>query len=71
MSEGHYKTASVGVDVEQPVEDNIEGPSNNHIVEGDLVTRDEERDLARGLHQRHISLIAIAGAIVCDHCDPA
>lgn len=32
--------------------------------EGDFVTENEQRDLARGLHQRHISLIALAGAIV-------
>ncbi|KAH8819343.1 amino acid permease-like protein [Xylogone sp. PMI_703] len=31
--------------------------------EGDFVTENEQRDLARGLHQRHISLIALAGAI--------
>lgn len=31
--------------------------------EGDFVTENEERDLSRGLHQRHISLIALAGAI--------
>ncbi|KAH7021252.1 amino acid permease/ SLC12A domain-containing protein [Microdochium trichocladiopsis] len=31
--------------------------------EGDFVTRNEEEDLRRGLHQRHISLIALAGAI--------
>lgn len=37
---------------------------NNFIEEGDFVTRAEEQDLSRGLHQRHISLIAIAGAIV-------
>ncbi|RYO85025.1 hypothetical protein DL766_005666 [Monosporascus sp. MC13-8B] len=30
---------------------------------GDFVTVNEDRDLARGLHQRHVSLIAIAGAI--------
>lgn len=32
-------------------------------LDGDLVTKNEDRDLSRGLHQRHISLIAIAGAI--------
>lgn len=32
--------------------------------EADFVTLNEQRDLARGLHQRHISLIALAGAIV-------
>lgn len=32
--------------------------------DGDFVTVEEEHDLTRGLHQRHISLIALAGAIV-------
>jgi amino acid permease len=32
--------------------------------EGDFVTVNEKRDLQTGLHQRHISLIALAGAIV-------
>ena len=31
--------------------------------DADFVTQNENRDLRRGLHQRHISLIAIAGAI--------
>ncbi|KAK8221620.1 proline-specific permease [Phyllosticta capitalensis] len=31
--------------------------------QGDFVTVYEERDLSRGLHQRHVSLIALAGAI--------
>lgn len=39
-------------------------PSSSRLQEADLVTQNEERDLSRGLHQRHISLIAIAGAIV-------
>ena len=34
---------------------------NDH--EGDFVTENENRDLSRGLQQRHVSLIAIAGAI--------
>lgn len=33
------------------------------VDNGDFVTEREERELSRGLHQRHISLIAIAGAI--------
>lgn len=37
--------------------------SNDH--EGDFVTSNERKDLARGLEQRHIGLIALAGAIVC------
>lgn len=32
--------------------------------EGDFLTTNEQRDLTRGLEQRHISLIALAGAIV-------
>ncbi|KXT15493.1 hypothetical protein AC579_3398 [Pseudocercospora musae] len=38
------------------------GPSPSEH-EADFVTTHEDRDLSRGLHQRHISLIAIAGAI--------
>lgn len=38
--------------------------SSSRIEDGDFVTRTEERDLSRGLHQRHVSLIAIAGTIV-------
>jgi amino acid permease len=39
--------------------------TNTHrIDDGDFVTANETRDLKRGLSQRHISLIAIAGAIV-------
>jgi hypothetical protein len=39
--------------------------TNSHrIDDGDFVTANETRDLKRGLSQRHISLIAIAGAIV-------
>lgn len=34
------------------------------LDEADFVTVKEDRDLKRGLHQRHVSLIAIAGAIV-------
>lgn len=39
------------------------GPSRTNVAEGDFVTEQEDRDLNRGLHQRHISLIALAGAI--------
>lgn len=38
--------------------------SSSRIEDGDFVTRTEERDLSRGLRQRHVSLIAIAGTIV-------
>ena len=49
------------------VVDNIDSnhPSSSRINEGDFVTQTEEQNLSRGLEQRHISLIAIAGAIVC------
>lgn len=43
------------------------GPSftNTHRIDNaDFVTDNETQDLRRGLSQRHISLIAIAGAIV-------
>ncbi|KAF2161945.1 hypothetical protein M409DRAFT_69456 [Zasmidium cellare ATCC 36951] len=41
----------------------VAGPSGSNDHEGDFVTENEDRDLSRGLEQRHISLIAIAGAI--------
>ncbi|KAH9842292.1 Amino acid permease [Teratosphaeria destructans] len=37
--------------------------SSQDVENADFVTRNEEEDLSRGLSQRHISLIAIAGAI--------
>jgi amino acid permease len=53
------------------------GPASEHtrhdlrpttvLDESDFVTITEDRDLRRGLHQRHVSLIAIAGAIVGGH----
>lgn len=39
-------------------------PGSSRLEEGDFVTKNENEDLKRGLSQRHISLIAIAGAIV-------
>ena len=39
-------------------------PRPSVLDESDFVTVTEDRDLRRGLHQRHLSLIAIAGAIV-------
>ncbi|USW59488.1 Putative amino acid permease/ SLC12A domain-containing protein [Septoria linicola] len=39
------------------------GPAPPADHEADFVTRNEDEDLSRGLHQRHVSLIAIAGAI--------
>lgn len=39
--------------------------TNSHRIDNaDFVTSNETQDLKRGLSQRHISLIAIAGAIV-------
>lgn len=38
--------------------------SRTLIDDSDFVTAREDQDLRRGLHQRHIGLIAIAGAIV-------
>lgn len=65
MNDSAYRTPgddkTTGVDVVSDVYVDG-GPSNNRI--GDVVTVNEERDLVRGLHQRHISLIALAGAIV-------
>lgn len=52
------------VHVASPPTTNAAEASSSGVGEGDFVTRNEEQDLVRGLHQRHISLIAIAGAIV-------
>ncbi|KAK4943366.1 hypothetical protein LTR10_017040 [Elasticomyces elasticus] len=38
-------------------------PAPSNLDESDFVTVREDQDLRRGLHQRHIGLIAIAGAI--------
>lgn len=51
-----------GVEVTSPGQGHSQNNDRGDL-EGDLVTSNEERDLHRGLHQRHISLIAIAGAI--------
>lgn len=56
---------NTNVDIEPSTD--VLPPSNSSIVhaeEGDFVTVNEQQDLSRGLHQRHVSLIAIAGAIV-------
>ena len=39
----------------------VEAPAREH--NGDFLTTNEQRDLARGLHQRHLQFIAIAGSI--------
>lgn len=59
----HDADKHVGVDVEPPLHDLAGAASGSRIEEADFVTHNEERDLSRGLKQRHISLIAIAGAI--------
>lgn len=60
---GHDKATNVRVspspEIVQPSSSSI-----GHIEEGDFVTVNEQQDLSRGLEQRHVSLIAIAGAIV-------
>jgi len=62
MVEASAKVA--GVNVRAPVDAEAGQPGSSRVCEGDFVTQNEERDLSRGLQQRHISLIAIAGAIV-------
>lgn len=59
----HDADKHVDVDVEPPPHDVRGEASGSRIEEADFVTRNEEHDLSRGLKQRHISLIAIAGAI--------
>jgi amino acid transporter len=54
----------------QDVEDQLpphSGPSRAIIPDdGQIVTQRERQSLIRGLGQRHIQMIAIAGAIVCE-----
>ncbi|KAF9641017.1 putative dicarboxylic amino acid permease protein [Lasiodiplodia theobromae] len=45
----------------EPVAAAAAEPRDDH--QGDFLTDNEQQNLARGLHQRHISLIALAGAI--------
>ncbi|CAK9785794.1 unnamed protein product [Cutaneotrichosporon oleaginosum] len=46
------------------VESGDKSPAYQHLeTSGDVLTRHEERDLKRGLAQRHVSMIALAGAI--------
>lgn len=52
-----------GIDVAPTHDYNDHGVSKAIIEEGDFVTRTEDEELSRGLSQRHISLIAIAGAV--------
>jgi amino acid transporter len=53
-------------DLEIVSRDNLTGPPSDHDHDdhdGDLVTATENRDLQRGLAQRHLSMIGIAGSI--------
>lgn len=43
---------------QQDVDNTLKG---RNIAHGDVLTEGEQRDLRRGLHQRHISMIALAG----------
>ena len=52
----------------QDIEDHPQaGPSGSRDIpdDGQIVTQHERQSLIRGLGQRHIQMIAIAGAIVC------
>lgn len=62
MAAVHTKYGAVEVSHDLPAAAEAAPRDDHH---GDFVTRNEEQDLSRGLHQRHISLIALAGAIVC------
>lgn len=53
-------------DVEDQHDDPQPGPSNTVMPDDEyIVTQYERQSLIRGLGQRHIQMIAIAGAIVC------
>lgn len=58
------KAVSTGV---HDVEDQAPPPSDSGSVISDhqIVSQQERQSLVRGLSQRHIQMIAIAGAIVC------
>lgn len=60
MAAVHTKYGAVEVSHDLPAAAEAARRDDHH---GDFVTRNEEQDLSRGLHQRHISLIALAGAI--------
>ncbi|KAK7702973.1 hypothetical protein SLS57_011108 [Botryosphaeria dothidea] len=60
MAAVHTKYGAVEVSHDLPAAAEAAPRDDHH---GDFVTRNEEQDLSRGLHQRHISLIALAGAI--------
>lgn len=61
-SKGDIESEARSPDTKHVAELRYPGEMRNDI-EGDLVTDRERRDLKRGLHQRHIQMIAIAGSI--------
>lgn len=72
MFKDQESTKLGGQYIVQPVQDvedqhfTHSAPSNGFIPnDGQIVTQHEQQSLVRGLGQRHIQMIAIAGAIVC------
>ena len=61
--EANGNAAKTMATVTTPLVKDQPAPVNYGGHDGDFVTVNEDRDLARGLEQRHVSLIAIAGAI--------
>lgn len=58
------KNHDVGVGIDAPHGADLEASrSHGHVQNGDFLTDIENNRLQRGLHQRHIQMIAIAGAI--------
>lgn len=53
-------------DVEAPVLDTVPTFKAASSEDGQIVTEQERQNLRRGLSQRHVQMIAIAGAIVCN-----
>ena len=63
------KTGQYVQDVEQPAtaSASASGSGSRDAPDlGGIVTQHEHRSLIRGLGQRHIQMIAIAGAVVCE-----
>jgi amino acid transporter len=56
------KTTNHGIDIEQQAVDDDPVKALGDL-DGDLVTATEERDLKRGLKERHLTMLGIAGAI--------
>lgn len=61
------KTGQYVHDVEQPEQPEQSAASSSDVPDlRGIVTQHEHRSLIRGLGQRHIQMIAIAGAVVRD-----